>query len=546
MGTAAKMNTVALSVRYGDKLGVDRVSLEIPSGRVLALIGPSGCGKSTFLRSLNRMNDGVPGIAVSGRVEFEGIDVYDRAVDPVSLRRRIGMVFQRPNPFPKSIFENVAYGLRIVGGLSKRAVAERVERALVRAGLFPEVKDRLAALGTELSGGQQQRLCLARALAVEPEVLLMDEPASALDPIATDHLEALIRGAWPHPDGGGGHPQPGPGPPRRSTDRVLLHGSVDRGWPHCGDLRTPEGPTNPGLRDRRFWMNPGRATAVVWGLFALACDRSLPPELPPVVTTSTGLQGTIRASGSSALQPLLNLAKERFERLYPRVSVEISGGGSKKGLADVAAGSVDLGASDVPAPPDLGPVLTDHPIATLVYAPMAHRGPGTADLRGLPRLVLAEIFSGERRDWAEVGGGRGAIVVINRAAGSGTRQVFSEVIMAGRPFLEAQNEENSGALVAKLERTPGAISYLSLAFERPGLLTLGLIEDGRLVLPTVEDVEQHRWPLQAVAHLYTRGPPSPLVAEFLAFLRAPELEGPMLQLGGFVPMHQDARAEVSP
>lgn len=193
MGSASKLRTVELTVRYGDKVGVADVSLEIPERQVLALIGPSGCGKSTFLRALNRMNDGALGVAVAGRVELDGVDVYGRDVDPVLVRRRVGMVFQRPNPFPKSIYENVAYGLRI-GGRQKRSVLnDRVEHALGRAGLWDEVKDRLHASGTELSGGQQQRLCLARALAVEPEVILMDEPASALDPIATERLESLIK-----------------------------------------------------------------------------------------------------------------------------------------------------------------------------------------------------------------------------------------------------------------------------------------------------------------------------------------------------------------
>jgi phosphate transport system ATP-binding protein len=187
-----KMRTQGLSVRYGEKVGIKDVNIDVHANEVLALIGPSGCGKSTFLRSLNRMNDTVPGIAVEGNVELDGERIYGPDVDPVLVRRRVGMVFQRSNPFPKSIFENVAYGLRIAGIRERGIIADRVERALRHAALWEEVKDRLHESGLSLSGGQQQRLCIARALAVEPEVLLMDEPASALDPIATAKIEDLV------------------------------------------------------------------------------------------------------------------------------------------------------------------------------------------------------------------------------------------------------------------------------------------------------------------------------------------------------------------
>jgi phosphate transport system ATP-binding protein len=186
------MRAQGLTVRYGEKTAIKDVSIDVPAGGVLALIGPSGCGKSTFLRSLNRMNDTVPGVSVEGHVELDGEAIYGADVDPVLVRRRVGMVFQRSNPFPKSIFENVAYGLRIAGMSEHRRVAERVERALRHAALWDEVKDRLHESGLGLSGGQQQRMCIARALAVEPEVLLMDEPASALDPIATAKIEDLV------------------------------------------------------------------------------------------------------------------------------------------------------------------------------------------------------------------------------------------------------------------------------------------------------------------------------------------------------------------
>ncbi len=168
------------------------MNIEVHAHQVLALIGPSGCGKSTFLRSLNRMNDTVPGVSVTGQVHLDGEPIYGHDVDPVLVRRRVGMVFQRSNPFPKSVFDNVAYGLRIAGIKERSILSERVERALRHAGLWDEVKDRLSDSGLGLSGGQQQRLCIARALAVEPEVLLMDEPASALDPIATAKIEDLV------------------------------------------------------------------------------------------------------------------------------------------------------------------------------------------------------------------------------------------------------------------------------------------------------------------------------------------------------------------
>jgi phosphate transport system ATP-binding protein len=182
-----------LNFYYGPKKALEDISIKIHKHLVTAFIGPSGCGKSTFLRTLNRMNDIIPGTRVEGRVSIEGEDVYRGSMDVVALRRRVGMVFQKSNPFPKSIFENVAYGLRINGLASGRAdLHERVEESLQAAAIWDEVKDRLHDSALALSGGQQQRLCIARALAIRPEILLMDEPASALDPIATQRIEELI------------------------------------------------------------------------------------------------------------------------------------------------------------------------------------------------------------------------------------------------------------------------------------------------------------------------------------------------------------------
>ncbi len=189
----AKIAARNVSVFYGDKRAIDDVSIDISAQYVTAFIGPSGCGKSTFLRSINRMNDTIPGARVEGEILLDGQDIYRSGMDVVQLRARVGMVFQKPNPFPKSIYENVAYGPRIHGLAAGRSeLDEIVERSLSRAGLWDEVKDRLSDSGTALSGGQQQRLCIARAIAVDPEVILMDEPCSALDPIATARIEELI------------------------------------------------------------------------------------------------------------------------------------------------------------------------------------------------------------------------------------------------------------------------------------------------------------------------------------------------------------------
>ena len=188
-----KMTARDVNVFYGEKQAIRNVSIDVDKDNVTAFIGPSGCGKSTFLRTLNRMNDTVVGCRVEGKIELEGEDIYNSGMDPVLLRARVGMVFQKPNPFPKSIYENIAYGPRIHGlAENKSAMDHIVETSLQRAGLWNEVKDRLLESGTALSGGQQQRLCIARAIAVGPEVILMDEPCSALDPIATAKIEELI------------------------------------------------------------------------------------------------------------------------------------------------------------------------------------------------------------------------------------------------------------------------------------------------------------------------------------------------------------------
>lgn len=193
LGGPVKMQTRDLKLWYSDKQALAGINLDVPERQVTAFIGPSGCGKTTFLKCLNRMNDTIEGVRIEGDVTLDGTDVYDRSVDPVQLRARVGMVFQKPNPFPKSIYDNVAYGPRIHGLATNRGDLDAiVESSLQRAGLWNEVKDRLGEMATGMSGGQQQRLCIARTIAVSPEVILMDEPCSALDPISTARVEELI------------------------------------------------------------------------------------------------------------------------------------------------------------------------------------------------------------------------------------------------------------------------------------------------------------------------------------------------------------------
>ena len=195
VAATAKMTCRDVHVHYGEAHALKGVNLDVNEREVLALIGPSGCGKSTFLRCLNRMNDTIIGAKVTGEIKLDGRDIHDDALDVVELRARVGMVFQKPNPFPKSIYDNIAYGPRIHGLVDRKSDLDvLVEQSLTRAGLWGEVKDRLHQPGTGLSGGQQQRLCIARAIAVNPQVILMDEPCSALDPIATGKIEELIGG----------------------------------------------------------------------------------------------------------------------------------------------------------------------------------------------------------------------------------------------------------------------------------------------------------------------------------------------------------------
>lgn len=190
--TKHKIHTSDLNLYYGDNHALKNISIEIKGNRITSLIGPSGCGKSTFLRTLNRLNDTIDNVRIKGEIKIDGIDIYDKNIDVVSLRKKVGMIFQKSNPFPKSVFENIAYGPRINGINSKKHLEEIVEVNAKRAAIWDEIKDRLHDSAMGLSGGQQQRVCIARALAVDPEILLMDEPASALDPISTSKIEELM------------------------------------------------------------------------------------------------------------------------------------------------------------------------------------------------------------------------------------------------------------------------------------------------------------------------------------------------------------------
>ena len=187
-----KIHVNDLSLYYGEKKALKEISMQVPTNKVTALIGPSGCGKSTFLRCINRMNDLIPGVKITGEMLVEGVDIYDKDVDVVNIRKKIGMVFQKSNPFPKSVYENVAYGPKINGIKNKAQLDEIVEVSLRKAAIWEELKDRLTESALGLSGGQQQRLCIARTLAVSPDIILMDEPASALDPISTSKIEELV------------------------------------------------------------------------------------------------------------------------------------------------------------------------------------------------------------------------------------------------------------------------------------------------------------------------------------------------------------------
>ncbi|WP_394835207.1 phosphate ABC transporter substrate-binding protein [Pendulispora rubella] len=279
-----------------------------------------------------------------------------------------------------------------------------------------------------------------------------------------------------------------------------------------------------------------------------ACDKSQPPAPAATADASTSTnsaavadkkEGTVRASGSSALQPLVNAAKEKYETENKGASVEVSAGGSKKGLADVASGAVHIGNSDIFAPDDLKSGLVDHKVATVGFAAMANKGPYSEKIASLSVQDLAKIFSGAVKNWKEVGGESQPIVVINRAAGSGTRTVFGNIVLGGDKFVESQTEDNSGALVAKLKQTKGAISYLALSFKDDELKTFSLKGDGGVVEPNAANITSGAYPIWSYEHMYTKGEAAGSTKAFLDYILSPAFQDNVLpNVKGFIAITQ--------
>jgi len=287
----------------------------------------------------------------------------------------------------------------------------------------------------------------------------------------------------------------------------------------------------------------GAATA-----FALvACDKSQPPPPPAPASASAGAQaatipsekGTAQVSGSSALQPLVNAAKEKFETAHKEISIEVSAGGSKKGLTDVAAGAVQIGDSDIFAPEDLKTQLVDHKVAVVGYAAMANKGPFDDKVSALTLADMAKIFTGEIKNWKQLGGGDQPIVVINRSPNSGTRAVFGSIVLGGDKFIESQTEDNSGQLVAKLKQTKGAISYLALSFADPELRTFGVKTDAGAVEASSAAITAGNYPVWSYEHMYTKGQPAGATKTFLDYMLSPEFQEQVLpNVKGFIPVTQ--------
>jgi phosphate transport system substrate-binding protein len=275
---------------------------------------------------------------------------------------------------------------------------------------------------------------------------------------------------------------------------------------------------------------------------ALGCDKTPPPSEGPAASASASpvappvSEGPIRVSGSSALQPLVNAAKEKFETLNKGASIEVSAGGSKKGLVDVASGAVHIGDSDIFAAADQKD-LVDHKVAVVAFAAMANKGPYNAKIAALGVDQLAKVFTGEIKSWKDLGGEALPIVVINRAPASGTRTVFGNVILGGDKFVESQTEDNSGALVAKLKQTKGAISYLALSFKDDELLTLSLKMGADVIDPTPDNIAQGKYPIWSYEHMYTKGPAAGTAKQFIDFILSPDFQNGVLpNVKGFIPI----------
>ncbi len=289
---------------------------------------------------------------------------------------------------------------------------------------------------------------------------------------------------------------------------------------------------------RRRHCVPVAAVAVT--VFLAACDKSPPtaaeaPAPGASAEPAATQRSSVQISGSSALQPLVNAAKEKFEAAHPGVSVEVSAGGSKKGLADVAAGAVQIGDSDIFAPQDLAGQLVDHKVAVVGFAPMANKGSFDEKLSALSLADLTKLFTGATTNWKQLGGGNQPIVVINRAPGSGTRAVFGNIVLGGDKFVESQTEDNSGALVAKLTQTKGAISYLALSFATPDLLVIGIKGDGGAVDANSDSITSGNYPIWSYEHMYTKGEPSGAAKDFIDYMQSADFQEQVLPtVKGFI------------
>jgi phosphate transport system substrate-binding protein len=293
------------------------------------------------------------------------------------------------------------------------------------------------------------------------------------------------------------------------------------------------------------WRFAIRAAGVAGAFALIACDKSQPPapEAPASAAAAQGAPaargGAAQISGSSALQPLVNAAKEKFEASHKEMSIEVSAGGSKKGIADVASGAVQIGDSDIFAPQDLSAQLVDHKVAVQGFAAMANKGPFNEKIAALGLSELAKVFQGTVTNWKDLGGQSQPIVVINRAPGSGTRAVFGNIVLGGDKFVESQTEDNSGALVAKLKQTKGAISYLALSFVDPELKVFGLKGDAGAVEPSAPSITAGAYPIWSYEHMYTKGLPADTAKEFLDYILSPEFQEQVLPtVKGFIPITQ--------
>jgi phosphate transport system substrate-binding protein len=289
-----------------------------------------------------------------------------------------------------------------------------------------------------------------------------------------------------------------------------------------------------------------RVAGALGALALAACDKTPPPapaeapsaaSAPAQAASAPAQTGTVQISGSSALQPLVNAAKEKFEATHKGMSVDVSAGGSKKGLADVASGAVQIGDSDIFAPEDLKGQLVDHRVGVVGFAAMANKGDFNAKVAAIGMPELAKVFSGDTKNWKDVGGTSQPVVVINRSPNSGTRAIFGSIVLGGDKFIESQTEDNSGALVLKLKQTKGAISYLALSFADPDLQIFGLKSDAGVVAPTAESIAEGSYPIWSYEHMYTKGEPTGVAKQFLDYMLSSEFQEQVLPtVKGFIPV----------